>query len=164
MPDREQVLKDALGAGIAILEETFGKDYDRELVLKNVPLLVEVMWPFIEGYHQRDAVRRFDDLFRARFPNHVLTSYGGSIFDYIVGNVQTAVTDEIILLLETWAATIKDAQNLPGRLSAREKRDWEIALAHTNELISEVRQYRTRGAHGHHSTHTGSIPTTERND
>lgn len=159
MSEKEQVLKEALRAGIDFLTEKFGEDYDRELVLKNVPLLVEVMWPFIEGYHKRRSIARFEDLFQERFPNHNLEHFGGSVFDYIVGNVQSAVSDEIIRMLETWADTIRETKTSDmGRRTGRQ-RDWDVALAHTNEIISRVRQYKTLG-----SSHTGSIPVLESND
>lgn len=156
MPDKEEVLRMALQAGIDVLREYLGDD--EEYVLANVPVLLEVMWPFIESYHERHTIHEFEKLFKDRFPNHVLSNYGGNVFDYIVGNVQTAVVEEIILMMETWAQTMAEAQAMPHFHSAIPQRDWEIAIAHTNELISEVRQYRTRGTHGHHSTHTGTIP------
>lgn len=112
-----------------------------------------------------DAIGNFEEKFSQRFPNHVLASYGGSLLDYIMGNVQTAVADEIILMLETWGQTMKEAQASPKLSNSTEERDWKVAEAHLLDLISEVRQYRTRGAHGHHSTHTGTItlpiPTQE---
>lgn len=159
MPDREEVLRQALQAGIDVLREYLGDD--EEYVLANVPKLLEVMWPYIESYHERHTIKEFEKLFTTRFPNHVLANYGGSVFDYIVGNVQTAVVEEIILMMETWAETLKEAATNPKFQRETESRDWEVALAHTNELISEVRQYRTRGSHGPHVTHTGSVITSE---
>lgn len=159
MPDREEVLRQALQAGIDVLREHLGDD--EEYVLANVPTLLEVMWPYIESYHERHTIKEFEKLFATRFPNHVITNYGGSVFDYIVGNVQTAVVEEIILMMETWAETLKEAATNPKFQRETESRDWEVALAHTNELISEVRQYRTRGSHGPHVTHTGSVATSE---
>lgn len=166
MPDREQVFREALEAGISVLVEhyRYGEEYDPAYVLSNVPLLLEVMWPYIESYHERHTVREFEEQFLNRFPNHVISTYGGSVFDYIVGNVQTAVVDEIILMMETWAQTLKEASDNPKFRKETESRDWEVALAHTNELISEVRQYRTRGTHGPHVTHTGNIETTDTED
>lgn len=157
MPDKERALRDALEAGINVLKENFGDDYDRALVLQNVPMLLGVMWPFIEGYHEHHAVRTFEEQFKKRFPNHVLTNYGGSVLDYIIGNTQTAVADEIILMLETWGQTMRDAQTYPKLAKSTESRDWEVAEAHLKDLISEVRQYRARGFRGHHSTHTGTL-------
>jgi hypothetical protein len=158
MPDRERALRDALEAGINVLKENFGDDYDRALVLQNVPLLLEVMWPFIEGYHENYAVDSFEEQFAKRFPNHVLVHYGGSVLEYIVGNVQTAVTNEIILMMETWAQTMHDAQENPRFNSTKaENRDWAVGRAHVQELISEVKQYRTRGARGSHPAHTGTV-------
>lgn len=155
MPDREEVLRQALQAGIDVLREYLGDD--EEYVLANIPTLLEVMWPYIESYHERHTIKEFEEQFLRRFPNHVLSSYGGSVFDYIVGNMQTAVADEIILMMETWAQTLKDASENPKFQRETESRDWDVALAHTNELISEVRQYRTRGSHGSHTTHTGTL-------
>jgi len=103
-------------------------------------------------------VQDFESRFRERFPNHVLTSYGASFFDYLIGNVQTAVVDEIVLMMETWDQTLSDAQAIPRFARETNTRDWEVAHAHIQELISEVRQYRTRGRAGHHATHTGTIP------
>lgn len=160
-PDREEVLRQALQAGIDVLREHLGDD--EEYLLANVPTLLEVMWPYIESYHEHHTIKEFEKLFLDRFPNHVLSNYGGSVFDYIVGNVQTAVVDEIILMLETWAQTLHEASEIPRFRKETETRDWEVALAHTQELISEVRQYRTRGSHGPHVTHTGTvaIPTED---
>lgn len=155
MPDREEVLRQALKAGLDVLS---GSVEDGEHILTNVPKLLEVMWPYIEGYHERTIIREFEALFSQRFPNHVLVNYGGTVFDYIVGNVQTAVVSEIILMMETWAETLKAASENPKFQRETESRDWEVALAHTRELISEVRQYNTRGSHGHLSTHTGTVP------
>lgn len=159
MPDREEIFKKALEAGLSVLTEHYGEEYDKAYVLSNVPLLLEVMWPYIESYHEKNTLKEFEKQFSTRFPNHVLSSYGGSVFDFIVGNVQTAVVDEIILMMETWAQTLHEAAMLPKFQRETESRDWEVALAHTNELISEVKQYRTRGSHGPHVTHTGTIVT-----
>lgn len=159
MPDREEALRQALQAGIDVLRDYLGDD--EEYVLANVPKLLEVMWPFLENYHERHTIKEFEKLFSQRFPNHVISNYGGSVFDYIVGNVQTAVVDEIIMMMETWANTLKEAAHTPKFQKETESRDWEVALAHTNELISEVRQYRTRGSYGPHVTHSGSIETVE---
>lgn len=158
MPDREKVLREALEAGIEVLREHLGDDED--YILASVPLLVEVMWPFIEGYHERRTVQEFEALFQNRFPNHVLNSYGGGVFDYIVGNVQTAVADEIVLLMESWVSTLEHAQTLPAFEGVPE-RDWGIAISHSLELISEVKQYRTRGSQGLSGAHTGSTPTSD---
>ncbi len=106
----------------------------------------------------------FEEKFKARFPNHDLSSYGASEFDYVVCNVQSAVTDEIILVLETWAQTLHDAQQMPKFGRHTPPRDWQVAQAHIAELISEVRQYRIRGVQGHHSTHTGTIKTEVSNE
>lgn len=158
MPDRERALRDALEAGMNVLKENFGDDYDRAVVLQNVPLLLEVMWPLIEQYHEYHAVSTFEEQFAQRFPNHVLVHYGGSVLEYIIGNVQTAVANEIILMMETWAQTMQDAQNNPRFNSTKaENRDWQVGQSHVQELISEVKQYRTRGTRGHHPAHTGTI-------
>jgi len=98
----------------------------------------------------------FEALCKERFPNHVLTSRGGSVFDYIVSNVQSAVVEEIILILETWAQTLHEAQQMPKFQNSTPPRDWQVAQSHVAELISEIRQYHIRGVQGHHSTHTGT--------
>ena len=151
------MLKLALQAGIDVLKENLRED--EEYMLSSVPALLEVMWPYLENYHEHYKLKEFEEQFRSRFPNHPLSSYGGSVFDYVVGNVQAAVVDEIILMMETWDQTLKEAANLPKLRRETEARDWQVAHAHTQELISEVRQYRTRGAYGSHPTHTGSTPT-----
>lgn len=102
----------------------------------------------------------FNRLFGERFPNHVLVNYGGSCFEYVAGNIQTAVTNEIIDLLEAWAHTLKEASEIPNFKNKTEARDWEVAYAHTMEIISEVRQYRTRGLKGPHPV-TGDLPAVK---
>lgn len=161
MLNREEALKKALEAGISTLTARYGEGYDRSLVFQNVPLLLEVMWPYIEDYNERYTICEFEELFKARFPNHVLVSYGSTLFDYVAGNIQTAVVNEIILVLETWEQTIQEARALPKLEQSAPPHDWEVALAHTKNLVSEIKQYRTRGAYGHHSTHTGSVPVQE---
>lgn len=104
------------------------------------------------------TLEEFQRLFHERFPNHVLVNYGGSRFDYIAGNLQTAVANEIIDMLEAWAHTLKEASEIPRFKNKIEARDWEVAHAHTLELISEVRQYRTRGTKGPHPI-TEDLPT-----
>jgi hypothetical protein len=151
MPDRERALRDALEAGINVLKENFGDDYDRALVLENVPLLLEVMWPYFEGYHERHAVRSFEETFKRKFPNYVLQNYGGTVLDYIIGNVQSAVCDEIIRMLESLGETMKEAQHYPKLMKDTQPRDWEVAQAHLREIISDIRSYRARGPHPLHT-------------
>jgi hypothetical protein len=164
MTDREQALRDAIEAGISTLKKNFGEDYDRALVLQNVPLLLEVMWPFIEGYHARFTAHTFEEQFKRKFPDHELTECDGSVLDYIMNNVQIAVANEILQMLESWEQTMTDAQGLKKFKKEHLDRDWEVGRAHVKELISEVKQYRARGAKGSLPTYTGSIPTQESND
>jgi len=161
MPDKAQALKKALEDGINVLKETYGDDYDRALVTQNIPLLLEVMWPSIESYNDHHVVHTFNERFLARFPNHVLANYGPTVFDYVVGNVQTAVVNEVISVLECHLDLISDAQASPKLSHATEKRDWDVAAAHTKELISEIKQYRARGGRGNPQSNTGSHPVQE---
>ena len=107
------------------------------------------------------TVEEFDHLMRERFPNHVPVSYGGSAFNYVVGNLQTAVVDEILMLMESWTETLQIASEIPELRNKAESRDWEVSIACMREIMSEVRQYRTRGTHGMRSVHTGNIELPE---
>lgn len=159
MHDKEEALAEALQAGINVLKKNFGDDYDRALVLSNVPMLLGVMWPTLEAYHDHSQIRTFEECFRERFPNHVMDHYGGSVLDYIMGNVQTAVANEILVMMENYLQTLEDAASNPTFAKNTIHRDWQVAEAHVNELMSEVRQYRARGNHGLKAVHTGSMAT-----
>jgi hypothetical protein len=159
MPDREEVLREMLESGLKSLKEKFGEDFNPEAVLTTVPLLLEVVWPYIESYNERHSIRTFEEMFSRRFPDHELVNYGTTVFEYICGNIQTAVANEIIVLLESWGQTMDDAQGMKKFQESTEPRDWVVAQSHLKELISEVRQYIARGTGGLTSAHTGSIPT-----
>jgi len=158
MPDKETVLKLALEAGIRVLEEQYGKDYSRSMVTDNIAMLVEAMWPYLDSYQEMHVVKTFEAKFHERFPNHVLADYGPSVFEYVVGNTQTAVVNEILCMMEDWLTTMHGAQEIPKFQRTSIPRDWDVATAHIKELMSEVRQYRARGGKGHPQTHTGNLP------
>lgn len=88
-----------------------------------------------------------------KFPNHVFMKKSGSVGEYLMDNIRSAVVDDVIRIMETWIETMEEAKSIPR--FAGQARDWEIAISHTRELISEINQYKVRGA----SAYTGNIRT-----
>lgn len=104
----------------------------------------------------RDLAMQADELeerLRNCFPNHELADHGTNAFDYLVGNIRCAVTDEIIAVIESWLHTVDQASHIAHLNKNVPARDWEVAKAHIIDLISEIKQYKTRG----NDNHTGAV-------
>lgn len=134
--ERDEALRQAVTAGLDILQ---ANTPDAELAGADSANVIRTAWPYIESFKDTEGLHEFVDRFGTRFPDHELQPFGGSVFDYVVGNIRNAVIAEIISRLEEEHQLIKGAskQTAFKRIPSR---DWKIVQARISDDISIIRQ------------------------
>lgn len=124
-----------------VVEETStplreGSSFDAALRTEQI---LEIGWPLLENLKGDTPVEIFEEQFKARFPDAELLPFGGSVFDFIVGNVRNAVLNEIVtrLLEEERTLELCSEQSAFKSVPAR---DWRVARARVLDDVSVVRR------------------------
>lgn len=133
--EKDDVLRSAVTAGFDVIREN---DLEPDLTTSSAQKMVEQGWPLLEGFKQGEEFPTFEELFKERFEGRELQPFGGSVFDFVVGNVRNAVLHEVIQRLEEDLASLEFCSTQTAFKSVP-ARDWQIAIARVKDDISTIR-------------------------
>ena len=137
--DRAKALTEAVQAGFDALERLYALDEEDDPILtaSDSAVVIEAAWPIIEGFRDKESIHYFEDRFQERFPEYILKPFGGSVFDYIVGNIRNAVIKEISSKLMDQLHALEFAEKQTAFKSVP-KRDWYVAKSRLGDDIAEI--------------------------
>lgn len=137
--EKDDVLRSAVTAGFDVIREN---DLEPHLTTSSAQKLVEQGWALLEGLRPGEEFRSFEDRFRERFGGRELQSFGGSVFDFVVGNIRNAVLQEVIKRLEEDVQSLEFC-SVQTAFKDVPARDWQVAIARVKDDISTVKQMLT---------------------